>query len=96
MAMVNDSTNSMRTSAISDVHIVLFTFQHTSDRLFAKLIPIGYLQSSDPRSHYIRMLALTCLLVEYFASPTPDLRLIRAVWFLLYCFAGFGQRSTQV
>ena len=47
------------------VFIVLFTLilWCTSDWLFAKVIPICYLQS-DPRSHYLHMLALTCPLVQ--------------------------------
>ena len=72
MAMANDSVN----SAISDVFIVLFTF--LAHLLLAKVLPIGYLRS-DPCSHYLRVLAL---LVEYLASPTQNLRLIRAVRFL--------------
>ena len=36
----------------------------------------------NPRSHYLRILAVVCPLVEYFASPTPNFRLIRAVHFL--------------
>ena len=43
---------------------------------------ICYLQS-DPRSHYLRVLALTCPFMEYFASPTPNFHLVRAVRFLL-------------
>ena len=84
MAMVNDSPNSIRSSAMSDVFIVLFTFLCTSDWLLAQVnerMPIGFLQS-DPHWHYLCVLALTCPLVEYFASPTPSFHLIRAVRFL--------------
>ena len=77
-AMVNDSTNSMRSRAMSDVFIVLSTFLA---HFWSKVIPIGYLQS-DPRSYCLCMLAVTCPLVEYFASPIPNVRLIRAVHFL--------------
>ena len=76
--MANDSTDSMRSSAMSDVFILLFTFlAHFS---LANVIHIGYLQS-DTRSHYLCMLACSPL-VEYFASPTPNFCLIRAVGFL--------------
>ena len=45
MAMANDSTNSMGRSGIFHVYIVLFTF-------------LGHLViCSDPRSHYLRVLA---------------------------------------
>ena len=75
MAMANDSTDSVRCSAMSDVFIVLFTF--LAHLLLTKVMSIGYLRS-DP-SH-----ALACSpLVEYFASPTQNLCLIRAVRFLL-------------
>ena len=77
MSMANDSTNSMKSSAMSDVFIVLFTFLV----YFAKVILIGYLQS-DPHSYYFHMLALTCPLGKYFTSPTPNFCLIRAVHFL--------------
>ena len=78
MAMANHSTNSVRSSAISDVFIVIFTF--LAHLLLTKVISIGYLQS-DPRSHYLCMLACSPL-VEYFTSPTQNFRLIRAVRFL--------------
>ena len=66
MAMANDSTNSVRSSGMSDVFIVLFTF--LAHLLLVKVISIGYLRS-DPRSHYLRVLACSPL-VEYFASST--------------------------
>ena len=80
--MANDSTNSVRSSVMSDAFIVLFPFFSASEGLSAKVIPIGYLQS-DPRLHNLHVLALTCPLVEYFASHTPNFHLIRAVCFLL-------------
>ena len=56
-------------SAMSAVFIVLFTFLALFRLVICK---IGCLQS-DPHSHYLSMLALTCPLVEYFASHTPNL-----------------------
>ena len=78
MVMVNDSTDSVRNNGMYDVFIVLFTL--LAHLLLAKVISIGYLQS-DPRLHYLRVLACSPL-VEYFASPTQNLCLIRAVHFL--------------
>ena len=54
MAMPNDSTDSVRSSGMSDVVIVFFTF--LAHLLLAKVISIGYLRS-DLRSHYLRVLA---------------------------------------
>ena len=62
--MANDSTNSMRSSAMSDVFIVSCT------------LLIGYLQSG-PRLCYLRV-----PVAKYFASPTPNFRLIRSLLYL--------------
>ena len=75
MVMANDSTDSVRSNGMYNVFIDLFTF--LVHLLLAKVISIGYLRS-DPRSHYLRVLACSPL-VKYFASPTQNLRLIRAV-----------------
>ena len=77
MAMANDSTNSMRSSACLMFLQSFSHFQRTFDWSFAS-DPVVYLQS-DPRSHYICVLALICPLVECFALPIPNFRLIRAV-----------------
>ena len=67
-------------SAMSDVSIA--HFQRTSN----------YLQS-DPHSNYLHMVVLTHPLVEYFVSPTPKFRLIRAVCFLLSVQTDFVKKT---
>ena len=51
-----------------------------------RVIPIAYLQS-DPHlylsSCYLRMLVVTCSLMEYFTSPTQIFYLIRTMHLLL-------------
>ena len=61
MAMTNDST------AVPWYVCCFHSPFHISSALL-----IGYLQS-DPCSHYLSMFALTCPLVEYFTSHTPNL-----------------------
>ena len=63
MVMANNSTNSMRSSDMYDVFLVLLT------SLVQKIVPIGYCIS----------IITTCPLVEYFTSPTSNIQLIRAV-----------------
>ena len=59
--------NFLRSSAMSDAFIVLFTFLALFWLFFCK---------SDPRSHYLRVLALTCPLV---ISPRPLQIFVRAL-----------------
>ena len=80
--LANDST---RSSAMSDVFVVLFTF--------LSVLLIGYLQS-DPRSRLVSRARLSRVRVETslhylcvlalldFAAPTSNFRLIQAVHFL--------------
>ena len=69
--------NSMRSSAMSDVYIVLFTLLVHFWLVICK---------SDPHWLFAKrpsfVLPLTCPLVEYFTSPTPNSCLIRVVCFL--------------
>ena len=72
MAMANDSTNFIKSSAVSDIFTVLFTFLTRFRSVIAKVIPIVKWSS-------FALHACSSPFVEYFASSTPSFRLIRAV-----------------
>ena len=68
MVMANDSTRFMKSSAVSDVFIVLFTFLAHLDWLYiAKVIAIAKCSSFALPLH-----ACSSPVVEYFTLPTPN------------------------